>query len=84
LVEWSGERETMAWNRGIKRLLLVILAILPPAVVMLGVSILYSYSWDWEFVLDLLFIWLFVLLFIWGGCSLTRWWIARVRDGYLY
>jgi hypothetical protein len=74
----------MTWNRGNKRLLLVILAILPPAMLILGMPILYTYTWDWEFVLDLLFMWLLFLLLIWGGVSLIRWWIARYRDGYLY
>jgi hypothetical protein len=72
----------MTWNRGIKRLLLVILAILPPAVLILGVSILYTL--DWEIVLYLLFMWLLILLLIWGSYSLIRWWFARYRDGYLY
>lgn len=72
----------MTRNRGIKRLLLVILAILPPTILILGLSILYTL--DWEIVLYLLFIWLFVLLLTWGGYSLIRRWLARYRDGYLY
>lgn len=72
----------MTWNRGIKRLLLVIVAILPPAMLILGLSIFYT--WDWELILYLLYIWLFVLLLNWGVYSLIRWLVTGIRDGYLF
>ena len=72
----------MTWNRGVRRLLLVILAIAPPAMLILGLSILYT--WDREIVLYLLFMWFLVLLFVFGIYYLSHWWIARYRDGYLF
>jgi len=72
----------MTWNRRITRLLLIILAILPPAVFILGLSILYT--WDWEIVLYVLFVWLLVLLLNWGLYLALHWLIAKFQEGYFF